>query len=89
MAGKSLDQFFDADNHHLIYVYDFLALWTFFVELMEVGEKEPTALYPNLIFAQGEIPEEPPQKTFSGEGLSEDVEDDANDLLDYDDADFY
>lgn len=89
MAGKSLDQFFDADNHHLIYVYDFLALWTFFVELMEVGEKEPTALYPNLIFAQGEIPEEAPQKTFSGEGLSEDVEDDDDDLLDYDDADFY
>ena len=25
MAGKSLDQFFNAENHHLIYVYDFLA----------------------------------------------------------------
>ena len=26
---ESLDQFFTAENHHLIYVYDFLALWTF------------------------------------------------------------
>jgi len=29
MAGKSLDKFFNANNHHLIYVYDFLAMWTF------------------------------------------------------------
>ncbi len=48
----------------LIYVYDFLALWTFFVELMEIGEQDPSTLYPNLIFAQGEVPEEAPQKDF-------------------------
>ena len=92
MAGKSLDQFFNAENHHLIYVYDFLALWTFFVELMEVGEKQPTMLYPNLVFAQGEVPEEAPEKDFESQGGTLDFEDDDDDeegLLDYDDADFY
>lgn len=92
MAGKSLDQFFNAENHHLIYVYDFLALWTFFVELMEVGEKQPTMLYPNLVFAQGEVPEEAPEKDFESQGGTLDFEDDDEDeegLLDYDDADFY
>ena len=92
MAGKSLDQFFTAENHYLIYVYDFLALWTFFVELMEVGEKQPTMLYPNLVFAQGEVPEEAPEKAFSADedALDFDNEDDEEEgLLDYDDADFY
>ena len=92
MAGKSLDQFFNAENHHLIYVYDFLALWTFFVELMEVGEKQTTMLYPNLVFAQGEVPEEAPEKDFESQADALDFEDDDDDeegLLDYDDADFY
>lgn len=91
MAGKSLTEFFTADNHHLIYVYDFLALWTFFVELMEVGEKDPTALYPNLVFGQGDVPEEAPEKSFEGEENLDHFEedDDEEGLLDYDDADFY
>ena len=90
MAGKSLTEFFDADNHHLIYFYDFLALWTFFVELMEVGEKEPTALYPNLVFGQGDVPEEAPEKNFEGEENSGEYdEEDDGDLIDYDDDSFY
>lgn len=91
MAGKSLDQFFNAENHHLIYVYDFLAMWTFFVELMEVAEKHPTLLYPNLVFAQGEVPEEAPEKDFTAQETEDNFDDDDEEegLLDYDDADFY
>ncbi len=91
MAEKSIDEFFNAENHHLIYVYDFLSMWTFFVELMEVGDSHPGTLYPNLIFAQGEIPEEAPEKKFSSDETNDDFneEDDDEGLLDYDDADFY
>ena len=91
MAGKSLDKFFSADNHHLIYVYDFLAMWTFFVELMEIGEAVPAMGYPNLVFAQGEVPEEAPEKEFTSEEGDEDFDhnDEEEGLLDYDDADFY
>jgi hypothetical protein len=60
---------------------------------MEIGEQEPSTLYPNLIFAQGEVPEEAPQKDF----LSEKNNSDANDYLsednlgggEYEDTDFY
>ena len=63
-AQEPLNTFFDADHHKLIYVYDFFNLWTFFIELMEVGEPAPGIEYPNLIFGQGEVPEEAPEKSF-------------------------
>ena len=63
-AQQPLNTFFDADHHKLIYIYDFLNLWTFFIELMEVGEPDAGIEYPNLIFGQGEVPEEAPEKSF-------------------------
>ena len=63
-AQQPLNTFFDADHHKLIYIYDFLNLWTFFIELMEVGEPAAGIEYPNLIFGQGEVPEEAPEKSF-------------------------
>ena len=64
-AQQPLNTFFDADHHKLIYIYDFLNLWTFFIELMEVGEPAAGIEYPNLIFGQGEVPEEAPEKSFN------------------------
>ncbi|MCH1539238.1 MAG: plasmid pRiA4b ORF-3 family protein [Flavobacteriaceae bacterium] len=92
MGQEQIDSIFTAENHHLIYVYDFLALWTFFVELIEVGEPELTTLYPNLIFAQGEVPEEVPQKDFVADESTlenEMDEEEEEGLEDYNDADFY
>lgn len=92
MGQEQIDSIFTAENHHLIYVYDFLALWTFFVELIEVGEPEITTLYPNLIFAQGEVPEEAPQKDFVADESTlenEMDEEEEEGLEDYNDTDFY
>ena len=93
MGQASVDSIFNAENHHLIYVYDFLALWTFFVELMEIGEQEPSSLYPNLIFAQGEVPEEAPQKDFLSEKnnsyASDEMSEDDLGGGEYEDTDFY
>jgi len=44
----------------LVYIYDFLNMWHFLVELMTELEHEPGALYPRLGFAAGELPDEPP-----------------------------
>jgi hypothetical protein len=89
---QALNSVISADQHHLIYVYDFLNLWTFFVELMEVGETITGTTYPNLIHAQGEVPEEAPEKLFeselSGES-SEEADFDDEDSEDYDDSAFY
>mgnify|MGYP003774333959 FL=1 len=91
MGQEKIDDVFDAENHHLIYVYDFLDLWTFFIELIEIGENELTTLYPNLIFAQGEVPEEAPQKDFvaNEEESDEFGDEDEEGLDDFNDADFY
>ena len=93
---EPLNKIFTLSQPHLIYIYDFLNMWTFFVELKEIGEKIPGMSYPNLIHSEGEVPEEAPEKIFDveetdsfdleNEGLEEEDDDD---LLEYDDGDFY
>ena len=78
----AIGSIFAEDQHHLIYVYDFMALWTFFVEVIEVVEPAPGMTYPHLVFAEGEVPEEAPEKSFEGQGETE--SDDDSDI-DYDD----
>ena len=78
---------FTEDQHHLIYVYDFMALWTFFVEVIEVVEPAPGMTYPHLVFAEGEVPEEAPEKSFEGQGQTE--SDDDSDIDYQDDLDSY
>ena len=51
----------------MLYVYDFLSLWTFFVELIESDEPIPGNAYPLLLFSHGDVPEEAPEKTFKAE----------------------
>ena len=71
---------------HLIYVYDFLNLWTFFVELADIAEPEEGRLYPNLMYVHGQIPAEAPPADFSGD--EEDLED-ADEFNDHYDVDDY
>ncbi len=73
----------------LIYVYDFLNMWTFFVELAEIVDEKPGADYPYLLFAHGQLPDEAPEKSFEVEDLDtyNEFEDDL-DLEDYDHLNF-
>ena len=90
MQNRNLDTLFDADTHKLLYVYDFLAMWTFFVELMEVAEPAPGMTYPIMCFAHGEVPEEPPVKAFDSASPESDLfyDDDTAPEND-DDSDYY
>jgi hypothetical protein len=73
----------------LIYVYDFLNMWTFLVELAEIIEENPKTNYPNLMFSHGVLPEEAPQKNFEAENLDDFNEfDDDLDIDDYDNLSF-
>jgi len=94
MRNEPLNTVFTPSLHHLIYVYDFLKLWTFFVERKEVGEALSGMSYPNLIHSQGEVPEEAPEKFFEAQG--EDLfdanpdDEETSDLdSDYDESEFY
>lgn len=74
----------------LIYIYDFLTMWTFFVELAEIVEEAEGTDYPNLMFVHGQIPDAAPEKAFETEDLNLDLDnyDDDLDVEDYDDLDF-
>lgn len=73
----------------LIYVYDFLNMWTFLVELAEIAEREEGRIYPNLMFAHGEIPEEATELEFIAEGDEDEIDEDYElDPEDYEDLDF-
>jgi hypothetical protein len=74
----------------LIYVYDFMNMWTFYVELGEIVEEAKGTDYPNLMFVQGQIPDQAPEKVFEAEEDEDDYnefEDDL-DLDDYDNLNF-
>ena len=78
---KPLNKDLSENENRLIYVYDFLNLWTFFVELMETAEKDHLKGYPSLIFSHGEVPETPPDKDFvAQEGFDENLIDQEDDL---------
>lgn len=88
MSETKLEAVFSEDQTKMIYVYDFLALWTFLVELAEIAEPETGRQYPNLMYVHGELPEEAPDKEFVGTSLDEGVEDSDLEMDDLDDLDF-
>ena len=84
MVETLLEDILDEDQTKLIYVYDFLSMWTFLVELAEIAEPQPGQQYPNLMYVHGELPEEAPDKEFVGESMEGDFDDD----MDFEDDDF-
>lgn len=86
MSETILENVINEANTKLIYVYDFLNMWTFYVELAEIVEINQSTDYPNLMFVQGQIPDEAPEKSFEAENL-DDFEND-KDIDDYENLDF-
>ena len=91
MRDEVLDKIFTPSQHHLIYVYDFLNLWTFFVELKDVGDILSSSSYPNLIHSEGDVPEQAPEKMFEAEEeKNHEIDKNEEDMdSDYNDSDFY
>jgi hypothetical protein len=91
MSETILNEAVTKDETRLIYIYDFLNMWTFLVELAEIVEFEVGTIYPNLMFAHGEIPDEAPTKEFVAESdEDEDMFEEEFDLdpEDYENLDF-
>ena len=84
MNETALDDVLTENTPKLIYVYDFFNMWTFFVELADIVEKEDGRAYPNVLFSFGELPDSPPEKKFESKP-SVDFDDE---LGNYDDLDF-
>jgi len=89
MNETSLDDTVHEAQTKLIYVYDFLNMWTFYVELAEIAEETEGVDYPNLMFVQGQVPDTAPEKVFEAESDDHFNEfDDDFDINDYDNLDF-
>jgi hypothetical protein len=86
MGNTPIEAVTDKDQTKLIYVYDFLNMWTFLVELADIVEYDDGITYPNLMFAHGEIPEEAPEKEFLAE--EEDSDETDFDPEDFEDLEF-
>ncbi len=90
MHETMLEDVISETETRLIYVYDFLNLWTFLIELADIAENQEGQIYPNLMFAHGQIPEEAPEKEFIADASEEtDFEEELDmDPEDYDNLDF-
>jgi hypothetical protein len=98
MRDTPLSSILTADNPKLIYIYDLLQMWTFFVELAAVESDESSTALPQLLFSFGELPSEAPEKQFKSEKGSseddfygdsdEDFGDEFDDFSDYSDSDY-
>jgi hypothetical protein len=88
MSETVLEEIVNEEQTKLIYVYDFMNMWTFFVELGEIVDESEGTDYPNLMFVHGQIPVEAPEKTFEAEDPMGLDEFDGLKIDDYDDLDF-
>ena len=80
MGETILEDVVDEENTRLLYVYDFLNMWTFMVELADIADAEAGTTYPNLMYSHGQIPEEAPEKEFIAEEIEEEDYDEDFDL---------
>ena len=86
MSETNLKTIINKNQKKFIYVYDFLKLWTFFVEIFEISEGKKNAVYPKNIFSNGDLPNEAPEKQFVAKENKDSIEDvdlDYNDFNDY------
>lgn len=68
-------------NDKLIYVYDFLNMWTFYVDVLEISDEKRTDL-PKTILTVGEVPEKAPEKQFVAEDFEDDFDEFGEDIID-------
>ena len=87
MNETIIEDVIDEDQTKLIFVYDFLNMWTFLVELGEIVEEAQGTDYPNLMFVCGQVPSEAPERQFEADQSFEDDNENYR-LDDYDELNF-
>lgn len=88
MSDYQLEDLLDKQNTKIIYVYDFINMWTFLVELAAIEKQIPGNIYPETIFSHGEMPDEAIEKNFEAD-MHDDIYGEFEDDLDEDDLDMF
>ena len=88
MKSTTLSEMVSKPSDKILYVYDFMRMWIFYVELMEVKKDMPSTIYPRVALVYGDAPSQDSKEMdlfgseFSEEEFNEmhgDVNDDADD----------
>ena len=86
MSDYAINDLLYDEQTKIIYVYDFINMWTFLVELAAIEEAVIGETYPALLFSHGELPAEAIEKQFEADG-DNDFYSEFEDDLDEDDLD--
>ena len=88
MQDITVENMLKNKNDKLIYIYDFLNMWSFYVEVIDDHFRQQEPILSNVLFALGTIPKTAPDIQFESEDLSIDAfdeeEDDEMDEFDFD-----
>lgn len=94
MKSTSLSELLSKPSDKVLYVYDFMRMWIFYVELVEIKKDKPSTIYPRVALVYGDAPSQDSKEMdlfgseFSAEEFKEvyggDSEDDADDPFDED-----
>lgn len=87
MSDHPLARILGTPGQRLIFIYDFLALWTFMVEFVRQDAGTPGE--PQIVLSYGDRPKEAPDPEFTGEGglAYADEEDEEEDEYGFDEED--
>jgi len=83
MDKVRLEEVLNPGQPKLAYVYDYLNMWQFLVELLEQSEDEDVRLEtPQVVYSKGQLPDEPPQIQFDIKNIDEIFDDDLENFRD-------
>tara|TARA_B100001142_G_C14114599_1_gene570524 strand:+ start:136 stop:612 length:477 start_codon:yes stop_codon:yes gene_type:complete len=75
MKETYLSSIVSESQKKFIYIYDFLNLWTFYIDIFEIKDQKKGDIYPKYIFSKGNLPDEAPKKTFIADKNNDDFND--------------
>ena len=94
MANTKISDVVQAPFGKLLYVYDFMRMWIFYLEAVEVKQDTPSTIYPRVALVFGDAPDQYSKESDDDiaieENLEEDFDEDLEDGEDesYDEDDF-
>lgn len=89
MRDTQLSKILTEPEQKMLYVFDFMVMWTFFVEVVSIGEFSADIEYPNVLLSVGEAPDQyskSPEDLFGAmkSEMLPGMDEDENDLDDMD-----
>lgn len=88
MSDFLVQEIFEQVGDRMIFVYDYLTMWTFYVELLEIIEKKAVLNYPLTAYRYGNMPMKNSQRKITPI-FDEEIEDEeSDDEVDLDFGDF-